>query len=403
MILEKTWRWFGENDPISLAEIRQTGATGIVTALHHIPNGEVWSVEEIQKKKAEIEHHGLTWSVVESLPVSEEIKYAGPDRDRLIDNYKQSIRNLGACGIDIVCYNFMPVLDWARTDLHYRLPDGHQTLYFDRTKFVAFEIFMLKREGAEKDYPASMVKAAEELFQSMSKQERETLVRNIIIETQKFVDGFLTGDEEEPLQIFRELLARYKGITTEGLRANYRYFLQAVIPVAEQSDVRMCVHPDDPPYQILGLPRIVTNAQDIDWILNAVDSPSNGLTFCAGSLSAGEQNNIVEMAQRFAPKIHFIHLRSTQRDEQQNFYEANHLEGTVDMYSLVKVLLQEQNRRVQVGRKDVRMPMRPDHGHEMLTDFDKKYNPGYSLIGRMKGLAELSGLMQGVSRSLEEK
>lgn len=400
MTLEKTWRWFGENDSISLREIRQTGATGIVTALHHIPNGEVWSQEEIKKKIAEIESAGLTWSVVESLPVSEEIKYGDASRDALIENYKVSLRNLGACGVDTVCYNFMPVLDWARTDLYYELEDGKQALYFNRAEFALFEIYLLKREGAEKDYPQDILDDAKAIYDTLSKADRDKLVNNIIIETQKFVDGALSGDEDEPLVIFREILDRYKDIDVAKLRENFSYFLKAIIPVAEEAGVRMCVHPDDPPYQILGLPRIVTDASDIEWLLNEVDSPANGLSFCAGSLSAGSHNNLVEIAKKFADRIHFVHLRSTQRDAKGNFYEANHLEGSVDMYELAKALLEEQKRRKEEGRADYRMPMRSDHGHRMLYDLEKSSNAGYSLIGRMKGLAELDGLMQGISRAL---
>lgn len=398
MALEKTWRWFGFNDTITLDHLVQMGVQGVVTSLHHIPNGEVWEVEEILKVKKAIEAKGMRWSVVESLPVSEGIKIQSADRPRLIENYKQSVENLGKCGIDTICYNFMPVLDWSRTNLNYRLKNGGEAMYFDFPTFVAFDVFMLKRPNAETDYPQDLIIKAKEVYDSMSKEESERLVYNIIVLTQGFVNGVIDGSVSDPKSLFLSFIEKYKNIDKAQLRVNFKAFLDDVIPTAEDSGVRMCVHPDDPPFPVLGLPRIVGNLEDFEWLLQANTSPNNGITYCAGSLSARKDNNLVEIAEKCASRIHFIHLRNTQIIEDGSFYESGHLEGGRDMVDIMTVLLKEQKRRIKDGRLDFRMPMRPDHGIKILSDFENQYNPGYPLIGRLKGLAELDGLMAGLER-----
>ncbi len=381
--MEKTWRWFGKKDKITLDMLRQIGVEGIVTALHDVKNGDIWTVEAITELKNYIESFGLKWSVVESLPVCEAIKYAGPERDQLIENYKVSLANLGKCGIHTICYNFMPVLDWARTELDHPWADGSTSLYFNKVKFVYFDKYILKREGCEADYSAEDLQAAAEMDKTMTLADKEALVDTIIVKTQGFVNGNITEDDNNPVQLFRDLLALYKGIDRDQLRANMKYFLEAIMPTCEEYGMNMCVHPDDPPMQLLGLPRIVTCDEDIEWFLNAVDNPHNGLTFCCGSLSAGAQNNVVELARKYAKRTHFVHLRSTDVLPNGDFIEADHLHGRANLIEVCRIF-EDQNPD---------LPMRVDHGRTMLGDADKGYNAGYSFHGRMMGLAQMDGVM----------
>ena len=397
MALEKTWRWFGDKDPITLDQLAQIGVEGVITALHHIPNGEVWKKEEIMKVKNAIEAKGMRWSVVESLPVSEGIKICTGDRPRLIANYQQSVRNLGECGIDTICYNFMPVLDWARTELHYKLPNGGESMYFDFPTFIAFDVYILKRPNAEKDYPSELLEKAKVAYKSMSEEEAEKLAYNIIVVTQGFIDGVIDGSIPDYKGLFLEFIDRYKGYDKNKMRENLKAFLDEIIPVAEEVGVRLAIHPDDPPFPVLGLPRIIGQLEDYEWLFKANTSPNNGITFCAGSLSARKENDLLEIIEKTADRIHFVHLRNTQMLPDGSFYESGHLTGSQNLPRLMIALLKEQKRRIESGRTDTKMPLRPDHGIKILNDFNNNYNPGYPLIGRLKGLAELDGLMAGIS------
>lgn len=392
--LEQTWRWYGPGDPISLEEIKQTGATGIVSALHHIPNGEVWPQDEIASHKNRIEQAGLRWSVVESIPVHEDIKRNNGDAKKWIENYKTSIRNLAACGVNIVCYNFMPVLDWTRTDLNFELADGSTGLRFDEISLAMFDCFILKRKGAESDYSETVMTQARERFNNSSADHTEELTRTILA-------GLPGSEEGYTLGAFKEILNSYRDIHSGALKENLYHFLNEIAPVAEETGVKLAIHPDDPPFSLFGLPRVVSTAQDISDLFEAVDTPACGLTFCTGSFGVREEFDLAEMARKFGDRIHFVHLRSVQRESGgRSFHEANHLEGSAEMAKVMKELILEQKRRSESGRDDLQIPFRPDHGHRMLSDFNATFNPGYTLTGRLRGLAELRGLEAGLRHQL---
>ena len=391
--MKQTWRWFGTKDPVSLLDIKQTGATGIVSALHYIKNGEVWPIDDILKHKITIEDAGLQWSVVESVPIHEDIKTRSGNYKTYINNYKISLQNLAQCGITTVCYNFMPVLDWTRTSLDYELKDGSKALRFDVTAFAAFELYILKRDGATSSYSNEEQEAALLYFKKLSEAEITKLSNTIIA-------GLPGSEEGYSLEQFQKVLNTYSNINAEQLKINLVAFLKEIIPTAAENNINMCIHPDDPPRSILGLPRVVSTEADFDYLVQEVPNKANGITFCTGSLGVHPDNDLSKIFKKYADRIYFLHLRNTLRDEQGNFHEANHLEGDTDMFDIVSEVIKEEKRRKSIGRSDSQIPMRPDHGHQMLDDLNKNTNPGYSGIGRLRGLAELRGLELGIHRNL---
>ena len=394
MKMTQTWRWYGPNDPVSLLDVRQAGATGVVNALHHIPNGDIWSVKEIQKRKNEIEKAGLTWDVVESLPVHEKIKTRSADFEQIIENYKESMKNLAACGVYVICYNFMPILDWTRTRLDMPLENGSLALEYNASELRIFDLCILRREGAEQDYPFEEIEQAKNQFKNLEALDIPRISDNML-------KGLPGSEEGYSMEEFKAMLDTYKGINADQLRSHLVQFLSEIIPLAEELGIRMCIHPDDPPFTLLGLPRVMSTQADYQFIFDQVPPMSNGITFCTGSLGVRADNDLPAIFDAFADRVHFLHLRSTKRDAEGNFYEADHLTGDVDMFEIITRVIKEQRRRVAENRQDASIPMRPDHGHQMLDDLVKlKINPGYSAIGRLKGLAELRGLEWGINKMI---
>ena len=394
MKMTQTWRWYGPNDPVSLLDVRQAGATGVVNALHHIPNGDIWSVKEIQKRKNKIEKAGLTWDVVESLPVHEKIKTRSADFEQIIDNYKESMKNLAACGVYVICYNFMPILDWTRTRLDMPLENGSLALEYNASELRVFDLYILRREGAEQDYTIEEIEQAKNQFKNLEALDIQRISDNIL-------KGLPGSEEGYSMEEFKAMLNTYKGINADQLRSHLIQFLSEIIPLAEELGIRMCIHPDDPPFTLLGLPRVMSTQADYQFIFDQVPPMSNGITFCTGSLGVRADNDLPAFFDAFADRVHFLHLRSTKRDTEGNFYEADHLTGDVDMFEIITRVIKEQRRRVAENRQDASIPMRPDHGHQMLDDLVKlKINPGYSAIGRLKGLAELRGLEWGINKMI---
>jgi mannonate dehydratase len=392
--MKQTWRWYGPNDPVSLLDVKQAGATGIVNALHHIPNGEIWSVKEIQKRKNEIEKAGLTWDVVESLPVHEKIKTRTQDFKLIIQNYKQSMKNLATCGVHVICYNFMPILDWTRTRLDMPLENGSLALEYNASELRVFDLHIIQREGAEQDYTKEEIEQAKNHFKDLESSDIKRISDNML-------KGLPGSEEGYSMDEFKIMLDTYKGIDADQLRSHLVKFLEEIIPLADQLGIRMCIHPDDPPFSLLGLPRIMSTQSDYQYIFDRVTPISNGITFCTGSLGVRADNDLPAIFDAFADRIHFLHLRSTKRDARGNFFEADHLTGDVDMFEIITRVIKEQRRRVFENRHDASIPMRPDHGHQMLDDLVKpKINPGYSAIGRLKGLAELRGLEWGINKMI---
>ena len=394
MKMTQTWRWYGPNDPVSLLDVRQAGATGVVNALHHIPNGDIWSVKEIQKRKNEIEKVGLTWDVVESLPVHEKIKTRSADFEQIIENYKESMKNLAACGVYVICYNFMPILDWTRTRLDMPLENGSLALEYNASELRVFDLFILRRDGAEQDYTIEEIEQAKNQFKNLEALDIQRISDNML-------KGLPGSEEGYSMEEFKAMLDTYKGINADKLRSHLVQFLSEIIPLAEELGIRMCIHPDDPPFTLLGLPRVMSTQADYQFIFDQVPPMSNGITFCTGSLGVRADNDLPAIFDAFADRVHFLHLRSTKRDAEGNFYEADHLTGDVDMFEIITRVIKEQRRRVAENRQDASIPMRPDHGHQMLDDLVKlKINPGYSAIGRLKGLAELRGLEWGINKMI---
>ena len=394
MKMTQTWRWYGPNDPVSLLDVRQAGATGVVNALHHIPNGDIWSVKEIQKRKNEIEKAGLTWDVVESLPVHEKIKTRSADFEQIIENYKESMKNLAACGVYVICYNFMPILDWTRTRLDMTLENGSLALEYNASELRVFDLCILRREGAEQDYTIEEIEQAKNQFKNLEALDIQRISDNML-------KGLPGSEEGYSMEEFKAMLDTYKGINADQLRSHLVQFLSEIIPLAEELGIRMCIHPDDPPFTLLGLPRVMSTQADYQFIFDQVPPMSNGITFCTGSLGVRADNDLPAIFDAFADRVHFLHLRSTKRDAEGNFYEADHLTGDVDMFEIITRVIKEQRRRVAENRQDASIPMRPDHGHQMLDDLVKlKINPGYSAIGRLKGLAELRGLEWGINKMI---